>query len=165
MKFEVSATGEFTNVRGCLLVQRYEVELDCGKCGAKKSKLRVDEASEVSHKISNKKSASYNTTMTCSCGTEINLKIDEPEEFIEVDDVYGENPIMVHPVVKDRCVLSHLWSDGGVVTGINNVHLTLVSENKERYFNVDIAKGIVAEQGETKPCRIENFKLEITQLN
>ncbi|ORD93404.1 Y125 [Enterospora canceri] len=165
MNFEVYATGSFNKVEGCLLIQRYEVELECGKCGKKKNGLRVDNHRKVSHKISSKKSASYNVTMSCECGTEINLKITEPEDFIVVEDVNGENPLSVHPVKKGRCHLSNLWSDGGVVTGINNVQLTLASTTKERYYNVDISKRVVAEQGEVIPSFIEDFMLEIKQVN
>ncbi|KAL6122552.1 hypothetical protein NUSPORA_00402 [Nucleospora cyclopteri] len=110
-------------------------------------------------------SEAHNFKMECECGNQIFINIKEPEDWIEVVDEIGENPILIHPVKDEKCHVSELWSNGAEILGIDNVQLTVVSKTLERYKNVDVSKRIVAEQGLITPCFIENFRFAVKQIN
>lgn len=166
MKFAVKIEGDFTNVEGCRLIQRYELEMQCGKCGAMKKGVRINEEKTFEEKFDAKKDpAHYNVIMKCECDTEINIKISEPEDYIVVTDKNGEYPRRMHPVLNGKCHVTNIWSDGGVLLGIDNVQLTLAAKTHEIYENVDISKRVVAEQKEGETCFIENFNLKVEQIN
>ncbi|OQS55645.1 hypothetical protein EHP00_429 [Ecytonucleospora hepatopenaei] len=166
MKFECYIEGDFTHVKGCLLIPRFEIKIECGCCKKIKENIRIDGNKTVEKEFAkNKDPAKYNFTIKCECGTDICVNVSEPENKIKCVDKEGENEIKICPVENEKCVLMNFWSEGGVVTDVDNVQLTVVADTLERFENVDIKKQVVAEQKDNHQCFIENFKLKVIQVN
>ncbi|EED43066.1 hypothetical protein EBI_26744 [Enterocytozoon bieneusi H348] len=167
MKFSVDITGNFVNVKGCFISQKYELEVECGKCRTIKKQLQIDENKTVSKKIiDTHKTATYNLIYMCSCGTEICIKISEPDTFITILNNDNENPVKAHPIINNRCCVSHLWSDGGFIKCANKINLTIVPENSDyAKEHIDITKNIAVCKETTKESFIDNFSLKINEIN
>lgn len=162
MKFTGYIQGDFTKIKGCLLVPRFEVTVECGQCKKIKEGIRIDEEKTVTRQWSKKKDpARYNFKMQCECGIDICINANEIENKIGILNEKGEDEIFVNPVDGDKCELVRFWTEGGVITAMDNIQLTIIADNLERFDNVDISKRMVVEEGKDTQCFIENFQLKL----
>ena len=164
MKFRAYVEGEFESIKGCMLKQRFEVEVECGKCKARKSGIRIDGESIIRKDVGKRDDAKYNFVMKCQCDTEICINVYEPEHTVLVTDKDGENELKISPLEGDKVHIVDFWSTGGIIVSMDNVQLTIVAENLEMFENVDISKHMVAEQGEDVEVVIRDFKLSVIQI-
>lgn len=159
MKFNICVTGEFDNIKGMCIAQKYYVNVQCGGCNTQHAKsifLAEDNSTSIKVKDVVGKQESFNVTVHCrNCENIMGLVVTEPE-----NQFLFEGGMRLSPVVNDKCHISTIVSDSAVVTDVDGLILDVVSEQNEVFRNCSFNERTLAED-DKKGSTIDILKLSI----
>jgi len=164
MKFKISVTGEFENIKGMRIAQRYYVHVQCGACNTKHPKsIFLSEENSTSVKVKNVlgKREAFNVTVHCrNCENVMGLVVSEPEDqFMFSEDIY------LSPVTNDRCHISTIVSDSAVVSDVDGLILDVMSKQGEMFKNCAFDGRTLAEDDKKgSTIDIQKFDIEVEQV-
>lgn len=165
MKFNIYITGEFNNIKGLKVAQRYHMDIQCGACNKIHDKpVFIDEDSSRAVKIKEldgKKESIFNVIMRCkNCEQQLGIVVVEPEDQFEFEGT------KFSPVKNDRCHVSTIVSDRAVVKDIDGMILDVLSNEGKLFENCSFSQRTVAEddkKGHT--IDILKFAVEVVQVH
>lgn len=165
MKFEVYITGEFNNIKGMRIAQKYLMNTECGACHTLHPNsvyIGDDQSRMVKIPEKPKRMEKHNLVVKCrGCDGEMKIDITEPE-----DGMLFEEDLYIHPIINGRCHVSTLESDEAVVKKIDTgLILDLVSNQDKVFKNVSFDKRTLAEDDkEGHTVEVVNLNVEVKQV-
>lgn len=164
MKFKINITGEFDNIKGLRIAQKYHINIQCGACNTAYPNpifvadeiWRTLKVKEVQGKVE-----TFNVAVQCkNCENMMGIEILEPENQIEPI----EN-LLVSPVINDACHISTIISDSAIVTSADGIMLDVVSNQDEVFTNCSFDNRTVAEDDQRgHTVDILKFLVEVQQV-
>lgn len=165
MKFLVNITGDFENVKGLVIAQKYFMSVECGSCRTlHKNAVFISDEMLKKVKVKDVKGmvVKFNLTLKCkNCDGVMGINIYEPENKVVIDP---ETEYFVHPVENDVCTVSIVQSDSAVIKDVDGLILDAVSFSGDVFKNCSINQHIVAEEREGRSLDIQRFKVEVVQV-
>jgi hypothetical protein len=163
MKFNVNITGEFDNIKGLRIAQKYFIDVQCGSCNQLHAKsVFIAEENWRQLKIKEVKGLkeTFNVVVQCrNCENMMGITILEPETQFE------SNGFNLSPVVNDKCHISTIISDRAVIKNVDGLILDVVSLQGEVFKNCSFDKRTLAEDDHKgKTVDILKFDIEVEQV-
>lgn len=164
MKFKIYITGEFDNIKGLGIAQRYYIDVQCGACNTVHPKsIFVAEENWKSIKVRDVvgKQETFNVAVQCrNCDNMMGIVMLEPENQFNFGD-----EMALSPIVNDRCHISTIVSDRAVVKDVDGLILDAVSNQGEVFRNCSFDKRTLAED-DMKGLTIDilKFNIEVEQV-
>lgn len=164
MKFNINITGEFDNIKGLRVAQRYYINIRCGACNTLHPKaifIAEENWRTVKVKSLARKEEAFNVVIQCrSCDNMMGIEILEPEGQFEFEEGF-----CLSPVINDKCHVSTIMSDGAVVANVDGLILDAVSQQGEVFRNCSFSKRTLAEDDRKgRTIDILKFDVEIEQV-
>ncbi|KAM0679634.1 hypothetical protein GINT2_002266 [Glugoides intestinalis] len=164
MKFNINITGEFDNIKGLRIAQRYYIDVQCGACNTLHPKaIFIAEENWRSMKIKEVtgKKETFNVIVQCrNCENHMGILILEPENQFEFEEM------MLSPVENDVCHISTIISDRAIVKNVDGLILDAVSEQGVIFKNCSFDKRTLAEDDmRGKTIDILKFDINVEQIH
>lgn len=164
MKFNVNITGEFDNIKGLRIAQRYFIDVQCGACNTVHPKsvfIAEENWKQIKIKELIGKKETFNVVVQCrNCENLMGIVIMEPEEQFEFEDM------LLAPVKNDKCHISTIVSDRAVIKNVDGLILDVVSMQDAVFRNCSFDKRTLAEDdNHGKTVDILKFDIEVEQVH
>lgn len=164
MKFNINITGDFDNIKGLRIAQRYYIDIQCAACNTLHPKtIFVAEENWRSMKIKELtgKKETFNVIVQCrNCENYMGIVIIEPEKQFEFEEM------MLSPVENDVCHISTIISDRAIVKNVDGLILDAVSEQGVVFKNCSFDKRTLAEDDSRgRTIDILKFDIEVEQIH
>lgn len=164
MRFNVNITGEFENIKGLSIEQKYYIDVQCGACNTVHPKLIFIAEENWNHmknkRLSGNKKEAFNVVMKCrNCENEMGIDVFEPEEQFEFEEKHFA------PVTNDKCNISTIVSDSAIVKNVDGLILDVLSVENSIFKNCSFDKRTLAEEDTNgKVVDILKFNIEVEQV-
>lgn len=163
MKFNVNITGEFDNIKGLRIAQKYYIDVQCGACNTLHPKsvfIAEENWRQIKIKEIAGKKETFNVAVQCrNCENMMGIVIMEPEEQFDFESM------LLAPVRNDKCHISTIISDRAVIKNVDGLILDVVSNQGEVFKNCSFDKRTLAEDDKKgKTVDILKFGIEIEQV-
>ncbi|ELA40922.1 uncharacterized protein VICG_02062 [Vittaforma corneae ATCC 50505] len=164
MRFNINITGEFDNIKGLRVAQRYYIDIRCGACNTLHPKtIFIAEENWRTMKIRElaRREETFNVVVQCrNCDNMMGIVILEPENQFEFEEDF-----YLSPVINDKCHVSTILSDRAVVTNVDGLILDAVSKQEEIFRNCSFDKRTLAEDdNKGRTIDILKFDIEVEQV-
>lgn len=171
MKFHVNVTGEFHNIQGLRIAQKYFMTIQCGACGTTHKNtvfISKDTNKIVKVKELPRRYEVHDLTVKCKgCDNLMCIRIHEPEQKIDVrvEGVEEDEVMSFCPVVNDAvCHISTIQSDVAVVKDVDGLILDAVNLKGQLFENLEFQGRVLAEddmRGDS--IDIRRFAIDVVQ--
>lgn len=165
MKFHINITGEFDNIKGLRIAQRYYIDIQCGSCNTLYPKtvfIAEENWKAIKIKELKERKETFNVAVQCkNCENLMGILILEPEDQFEFREDY-----FLSPVVNDeRCHISTIISDSAVVKNVDGLILDAVSNQDIIFRNCSFDKRTLAEDDHRgKTIDIIKFDIQVKEV-
>lgn len=170
MKFHVIIKGDFHNIKGLSIAQKYFIDVQCGTCNKiHRNTIYISEDMKKTIKVKEivGKYEKYNLTVECKdCKNVMAINVFEPDNKINITNEETEEVFTVSPVIENAyCHISTLQSDSAIIKDVDGLILDAIDLKNHAFPNLEFSGRILAEddmKGDT--IDIQNFRIEVEQV-